>query len=129
MRGDENCTAAWYLALVHRKQQRTLPAASSFEAAMKCYDVKVSDARHRITALESRPTRYPHVRAKRIAALVADSLDNRSRYFASAFNAAGNFANGGDLPRALQLLDVAAADPKLADPVGKLRAAIVAAAR
>jgi hypothetical protein len=129
VRGDENCTAAWYLALVHRKLQRALPAASSFEAAMRCYDIKVSDARHRITLLESRPTRYPQVRAKRIAALVADTLDSRSRYFASAFNAAGNFANGGDVPRALQLLDVAAADPKLTDPVAKLRAAIVAATR
>ena len=129
LRGDENCTAVWYLALVHRKQQRTMAAASSFEAAMKCYDIKVSDGRYRITLLESRPTRYPQVRARRIAALIADTVDNRSRYFASAYNAAGDFANAGDVSRAFQLLDIAAADPKLTDPVAKLRAAIVAAVR
>ena len=94
---------------------------------MRCYDVKVADARYRIEMLEARPTRYPEVRARRIAALVADTLDNRSRYFASAFNAAGHSANAGDLPRAIQLINVAAADPKLADPVARLRAAIAAA--
>jgi len=57
---------------------------------------------------------------------VADSVDNRSRYFASAFNAAGNLANAGDRPRALELLAIAASDPKLTESVTRLRAAITA---
>jgi hypothetical protein len=128
LRGDENCTAAWYLGLVFGKQQqRAKESAAGFEAAMQCYDVRVADARYRIGVLEGRPTRHPQVRARRIAALVADSVDNRSRYFASAFNAAGHLANAGDRARALQLLAIAASDPKLAEPVTRLRAAITAA--
>jgi hypothetical protein len=127
LRGDENCTAAWYLGLVFGKQQRAKESAAGFEAAMQCYDVRVADARYRIGVLERRPTRHPQVRARRIAALVADSVDNRSRYFASAFNAAGHLANAGDRARALQLLAIAASDPKLAEPVTRLRAAITAA--
>ncbi|HYC52890.1 MAG TPA: hypothetical protein VEB19_17380 [Gemmatimonadaceae bacterium] len=126
LRGDENCTAAWYLGLVYAKQQRAPDAAGAFEAAMRCYDIKVADARYRIAHLQARPTRYPEVRAKRIASIVADTVDNRSRYFASAFNAAGHVANSGDLSRALRLVDVAASDPKLAEPVARLRAAIAA---
>ena len=127
LRGDENCTAAWYLGLVFGKKGRPKESAAGFEAAMTCYDTKIADARHRLAVLAARPTRHPEVRARHIRAIVADTVDNRSRYFAAAFNAAGNRASAGDRARALELLTIAATDPALAEPVTRLRAAITGA--
>lgn len=124
IRGDENCTAAWYLALVLNKSQRARESAEQFEAAMKCYDVKVADMRYKIAKIQEMAALNPTYAAKRVAALAADSVEERTRYFASAFNAAGNYANAANRTRALELLTVAANDPKLADQVATLRAAI-----
>jgi hypothetical protein len=123
-RGNENCTAAWTLALVIAKGNRPAEAAQMFEAAMGCYDIKVSDIRYFISRLREKAPTNPEYVARRIAALEADSVDHRSRYFASAFNAAGHTANAGKVARALELLDVAARDAKLAAPVAQLRKAI-----
>ena len=93
---------------------------------MKCYDVKVADMRYKIAKILETSALNPPYAAKRVAALAADTVEERTRYFASAFNAAGNHANAANRTRALVLLTVAANDPKLADQVAKLRAAIVA---
>jgi tetratricopeptide (TPR) repeat protein len=122
--GDQNCTAAWYLALVLNKGNRPRESAEQFELAMSCYDFKVAVIRSRIVRAQEKASQYPAFTAKRIARLAADSVDQRSRYYASAFNAAGNIANAGNRPRALELLAIAAIDPKLSEPVAKLRAAI-----
>jgi tetratricopeptide (TPR) repeat protein len=122
--GDQNCTAAWYLALVLNKGNRPRESAEQFELAMSCYDFKVAVIRSRIAKAQEKASQYPEFTAKRIARLAADSVDQRSRYYASAFNAAGNIANAGNRARALELLEVAASDPKLSEPVAKLRAAI-----
>ncbi|HEX6051680.1 MAG TPA: hypothetical protein VFZ21_20575, partial [Gemmatimonadaceae bacterium] len=53
--------------------------------------------------------------------LVADSVDKRSRYHAAAFNGANLNARAGNFARAEELLAIAARDPALDEPVGKLR--------
>jgi tetratricopeptide (TPR) repeat protein len=126
-RGEQNCTAVWTLGLVIGKTSRPSEAAQVFESAMDCYDTKVAVARFAIQKLLERPSPHPAYRAKRIAAIEADSADQRKRYFASAFNAAGQIANAGKLSRALELLDVAARDSTLATPIATLRKAILAA--
>jgi hypothetical protein len=123
-RGNENCTAALYLGLVLNKQQRARESAEQFEAAMACHETKIADIRSRIIRAQEKAAMYPAFTAKRIASMAADSVEERTRYHASAFNAAGNYANAGNRPRALELLDIAAGDPKLSEPVAKLRAAI-----
>lgn len=124
--GDQNCTAAWTLGLVLGKSSRPVETADTFEAAKDCYDTKVALIGARIEAIRQRPSRNPAHTMKRIAALEADSTDERTRYYASAFNAAGHRANSGRRARAIELLEIAARDPKLADPVAKLREAILA---
>jgi tetratricopeptide (TPR) repeat protein len=124
-RGEENCAAAWYLALVLNKSKRPGESAQTFEAAMACYEVNVSAIRGKIVRLQEKAAVNPAHTAKRIAALEADSTEQRTRYYSAAFNAAGNQANAGNVARAIQLLEIAASDPKLTDAVSKLRAAIV----
>lgn len=116
-----NCTAAWYLGLVLNKGKRWGESAASFEAAMGCYDLKVAVIHSRIAKLQGQANRNPAYTAKRITRLEADSTAERTRYFASAFNGAGNFANAGNVARANELLDIAVQDPKLAEQVAKLR--------
>lgn len=126
-RGDQNCTAAWTLGLVLAKQNRPGDAASSLERAMDCFDAKVAYARAAIARLRAQPPSNPAYAARRLTALEADSADQRSRYYAAAFNAAGNRANAGNLDRALELLEIADRDGRLGEPIAKLRQAIAAA--
>jgi tetratricopeptide (TPR) repeat protein len=123
--GDQNCTAAWTLGLVLGKANRPGVTADTFEAAMDCYDFKVAVIRRRIEKLKDRPSPNPAYTMKRVAALAADSADQRKRYHASAFNAAGYRANAGRRTRAVELLDIAARDTALSDRVAKLREALL----
>jgi tetratricopeptide (TPR) repeat protein len=121
VRSEENCTASWYLGLVLTKGKRWPESAASFEEAMGCYDRKVVALQRRIARIRSRPTRNAAFTARRIAQIEADTVEQRVRYHASAYNAAGNHSNGGNVARARELLDVAARDPKLAAQVSTLR--------
>ena len=123
-RGHQNCTAAWTLGLVLARQDRASDAASMLETAMDCYDMRVAFARASIARLQANPPSDRDYAARRLAALTVDSTDQRTRYYAAAFNAAGNRANAGNLPRAMELLAIAERDAKLVDPVAKLRDAI-----
>jgi tetratricopeptide (TPR) repeat protein len=123
-RGEQNCTAAYYLGLVFNKTNRARESAEQFEAAMSCYDLMIAIIRSKITNAYKTREVNPEFTERRVAALAADSVSQKSRYWAAAFNAAGNFANAGNLPKAFQLLDVAANDPKLVEPVAKLREAM-----
>ena len=127
VRGDLNCTAAYYLGLVLSKTNRANESAEQFEAAMACYELAIHLIKTRIGQAHENAAKNSGFAARRVAALEADSAAQRSRYWASAFNAAGNQANAGNIARANQLLDIAANDPKLADPVAALRKAIRAA--
>jgi tetratricopeptide (TPR) repeat protein len=124
LHGEQNCTATWTLALVLGKGARPAESAQMFEAAMGCYDIKVADLRYRIAKRREKSQPNPDFVAKRIAAMEADSADQRTRYYASALHAAGHSANAGQVPRALELLGIAARDPKLVSHVEVLRAAI-----
>jgi hypothetical protein len=124
VRGDQNCTAAYYLGLVLNKTSRARASGEQFQAAMDCYDVQVWLLRTKIQQAQAAAERNPEFAARRVASLAADSSAKRSLYWASAFNAAGNMANAGDLARATQLLDIAASDPALADKIAIMRAAI-----
>lgn len=123
-RGNQNCTAAWTLGLVLARQDRASEAAPVLETAMDCFDMRVAFARASITRLRGHPPSNQEYAARRLAALEADSTDQRTRYYAAAFNAAGNRANAGNLRRALELLTIAERDAKLGDPVARLREAI-----
>jgi hypothetical protein len=126
-KGDQNCSAAWTLGLVLAKAPRPPDAGDAFEGALDCFDIKVAVIRNTIAHVESTPTKNPAHKAKRLAGLAADSTEQRVRYFAAAFNAAGQRANARNFPRALQLLDLAARDSSLAGPAAKMRQAILAA--
>jgi hypothetical protein len=125
-KGDQNCVAALTLGLVLDKAKRPVDAGDAFESALDCFDVKVAVIRVAIARLASMPSRNPAHTAKRIAGLAADSIEQRMRYHASAFNAAGQRANSRNFVRALALLDIAGRDSALAEPVVKLRQAILA---
>jgi hypothetical protein len=56
------------------------------------------------------------LKAKRIERLAADSVDQRSRYHAAAYNAANTNARLGNFARAEDLLSIAARDSALAAP-------------
>ena len=120
-RGDENCTAAWYLASVLCKRLVWRESAATYEAAMGCYDAKVAEIAATIAKIQAHPRMTEALKLKRIQRLAADSVDQRSRYHAAAFNAANTNARDRNFPRAEELLAVAARDPALADPVAKLR--------
>ena len=124
-RGDRNCTAAWTLGLVLARQGRPGDAAPVFENAMECFDIRVALAGAELARIRARPPSNAGYAAKKLTTLEADSADQRTRYYAAAFNAAGNRANSADFARALELLTIAEHDATLAQPVAKLREAIV----
>lgn len=123
-RGHQNCTAAWTLGQVLAKSTRNLETAGAFDNAASCYDLAAFLLRTRIAALLSRPTRNPAFRDKRIAALAADTLEQRSRSHMAAFNAAGYYANAGEFTKALEFAAIAARDTTLRARVEELRRAI-----
>ena len=120
-RGHKNCTAGWYLASVLRKRQQWRESARNFESSMACYDTTVVEIGADIAKIQAHPKMAAALKSRRIAKLVADSVDKRSRYYAAAFNGANLNARDGDFARAEELLAIAARDPALADPVGMLR--------
>jgi tetratricopeptide (TPR) repeat protein len=120
-RGHKNCTAAWYLASVHRKRSEWRESAGNFESAMACYDTTVIEIGADIARIQAHPKMTAALKARRVEKLVADSVDKRSRYHAAAFNGANLNARAGNFARAEELLAIAARDPALDEPVGKLR--------
>lgn len=125
--GDQNCVAAWTLGLVLDKAKRPADAGDAFESALVCFDIRVTVIRSTIARLTSTPSRNPAHTARRVAALAADSTDQRTRFYASAFNAAGQRATMRNFLRALELLEIAGRDSSLAEHVVKLQQAIRAA--
>jgi len=76
----EDCTARWYLGLVHRQRKRWLASGRAFEAAMVCYRERAQATADRIRALEARADLDPAYRAGRIATLGASVMaDTRQR--------------------------------------------------
>lgn len=119
--GDRNCIAMWYLGLVHIKQERWLDSARGFEHAMGCYRQNVLDAEASKRTMELRTDLEPEFKANQIAGFDAAITEDSAQYHAAAFNAANQFTRGGDIPRAKELIEVAAKDPALGSLVAQLR--------
>jgi tetratricopeptide (TPR) repeat protein len=118
----EDCTARWYLGLVHRQRKRWLDSGHAFEAAMGCYRERAQATTERIRTLESRADLDPTYRAGQIARLEASVVADARQQHTAALIAGNDDAAGGDLASAKTLAEIAAEDPALADRVAKLRA-------
>jgi hypothetical protein len=119
--GRANCTAMWYHGLVFMKRAEWLTSAGHFEAAQACYEIKVAQSEAGLRVMEARTDLEPEFRARQIAGFQAAIKEDRSQYFAAAFNAANHHARGGNVARARELVEVAAGDPALAERVKQLR--------
>ena len=119
--GARNCTAMWYLGLVHIKRTAWLNSARQFESAMTCYEHTADYAQAELRGLQARPDLDAEYRTMQVAALETAMREATSQRYAAAFNAANYFASGRDIAAARRLIDIAAADPVLADRVAKLR--------
>jgi tetratricopeptide (TPR) repeat protein len=126
-KGDENCTAAFYLGSVLTKREVWDGAAAVFDSAMVCYDQRANDIMMKIDMVRASTKGSAAFRAKRIAALEEDLADRRKRYYTSAFNAASMSARMGNIARAEELIAIAMNAPELADQVAKLREGIARA--
>jgi len=121
---DGDCTARWYLGLVHRKQKRWADSGHVFEAAMACFRDRAAGLGRRSAALEARSDLDPAYRERAIASLRASiDADVRQQHQAALVAAAGHAASG-DLATARTLLELAAEEPALAEEVARLRAAL-----
>jgi tetratricopeptide (TPR) repeat protein len=119
--GERNCAAAWYLGLVHMKQERWLESAGAFEDSMRCYEQAVTDSRAGLLAMRDRTDVDPDFKARQIEGFEAAVKEDQAQYHAAAFNAANQGARGGNIARAKELVEVAARDPALSDLVRQLR--------
>lgn len=128
-KGDENCTAAFYLGSVLTKREVWAEAAASFDSAMVCYDQRANDVQAKIDQLRASTRGTAAYRARRIASLEDDLADRRKRYRTSAFNAASMSTRVGNVARADELLAIVADAPELADQVARLREQISRSAR
>jgi tetratricopeptide (TPR) repeat protein len=118
---DSNCTAMWYLGLVALKREQWTNSGSQFQHAMDCYDVSVKDDEQGLKSMQARTDIDPDFKARQITGFEAAIVEDRSHQYAAAFNAANQFAHGGDVAAAKKLLEVAAKDPSLSDKVEQLR--------
>jgi tetratricopeptide (TPR) repeat protein len=104
-----NCTAAWYLGLVHAAQERWPEAGDTFTTASSCYRLDADDGRRQLTEAEALEATEEgaEARASQIAAARA-AIDESTRQEAlSAYNAAYGFVRAQQIERARPLLAAA----------------------
>jgi tetratricopeptide (TPR) repeat protein len=119
--GDQNCTAMWYLGLVMIKREQWMESGRQFEDAMGCYETGVKESEAGLRSMQAREDVDPDFKARQIAGFEAALKEDRTQQYAAAFNAANQYAHGGDVPKAKILLEIAARDPALATQVADLR--------
>lgn len=117
----QNCTAMWYLGLVALKREQWLDSGKNFEAAMDCYETSVKDSEKALAQMEARTNLDPDFKAAQIVGFQAAIKEDQSHQYAAAFNAANQYAHGGNVAKAKTLLEVASVDPALAREVAELR--------
>ena len=117
-----DCTARWYLALIHRERKRWLAAGHAFEQAVACYRDRGSETAGRLQALQTRGDLDPVYRERTAAGLQGSIDADAKQQHVAALMAAADLVAGGDPASARPLVDLAGEDPELADPVSKLRA-------
>lgn len=110
---DANCTAGWYLGLVHVEQKAWPQAADVFTAATVCYRAEAEAAR---TDIDQLPADVGEdVRAREVADRdrhITDSLRQEAR---SAFIAAQCWLKLGNRHRALEHAQVAVGHADMRD--------------
>jgi hypothetical protein len=116
-----NCTAMWYLGLVALKKEQWLVSGGHFERAMTCYETAAKQDENGLQQMQARQNLEPEFKAAQIAGFEAALAEDRSHQYAAAFNAANQYAHGGDVAKAKPLLEIAARDPALATQVAELR--------
>jgi tetratricopeptide (TPR) repeat protein len=122
MSGTHGCTAAWYLGLVHIKENAWAEAGAAFEQSMGCYQGHVDDDRAGLAAMQGRLDLDPDFRDSQIRNFLAAIDEDEKQRHASAMNAANTLVNAGDFTNARRLLAIAEADPSLAEAVTSLKA-------
>jgi tetratricopeptide (TPR) repeat protein len=121
---DRNCTGAFFLGRVYVSFGRDMDAAARFEQSMLCCEAAVNSIRALIDETQSDDEIEAGYKLRRLRRMEQQVLDNRAQQYAAAFNAANHFFRSGNVARARELLQVAALDSTLAEPVAKLRGAI-----
>jgi tetratricopeptide (TPR) repeat protein len=119
-----DCSARWYLGLVHRQRKHGLPSGRAFEDAMTCFATRAETSQQRIQALQARSDLDPAYRVRTITSLEASVIADTRQQHLAALTAANHDATGGDLAAARKLADLAAEDPTLTERAAKLRALI-----
>jgi len=118
---DANCTAAWFLGLLHSTAERWLEGGAAFEAAEACYRADITRAQadaQRAAGDAADET----ARAEQQAQTEASIRTGERQAALSAYNAAFNLVRGGELARSRPLLDRAVQHPEVSDRARELRA-------
>ncbi len=121
MMDSQNCTAMWYLGLVALKKEQWLISGGQFHRAMTCYETAAQQDEQGLQQMQARTNLEPDFKAAQIAGFEAALAEDRSQQYAAAFNAANQYAHGGDVAKAKSLLEIAARDPALSKQVAELR--------
>jgi tetratricopeptide (TPR) repeat protein len=118
---DANCTAAWFLGLLHSTEERWLDGGAAFEAAEACYraDITRAEAEQRLAAGDAGDEA---ARAEQQAQADASIRTAERQAALSAYNAAFNLVRGGEPARSRPLLDRAVLHPEVSDRARELRA-------
>jgi tetratricopeptide (TPR) repeat protein len=119
--GANDCVAHWYLALVYLKKSRWLDSGGSFLSAHGCYQGQMAVDTNSLEKMRRRTDLDPEFQASQISGFEAALAEDKSQYYAAAFNAAAQLAHGGNIEKARSLLETASEDPALADKVKALR--------
>jgi tetratricopeptide (TPR) repeat protein len=119
---DQDCTAHWYLGLVHRQRKTWSAAGQAFQNAISCYRERARRTEERIHAFQARADLDPAYRARALAGLEASSAADTRQWHLAALTGASCEAAAGNIATAKSLVDIASEDPTLAERAAKLRA-------
>jgi tetratricopeptide (TPR) repeat protein len=116
----DNCSATWFLGLVHTGQERWVTGAEVFERAETCYRREIQLTLAQLAAPDGETDEA--ARAAR-QAQADTTIRNAERQAAlSAYNAAFAFVRGAQKDRSKALLDRAVQHPEVSERARELRA-------
>jgi tetratricopeptide (TPR) repeat protein len=118
---DTNCTAAWFLGLLHSTEERWLAGGTAFEGAEACYRADIIRARSERSRAAA--DAIDDAARAELEAQTEAAIRTAERQAAlSAYNAAFNLVRGGEPARSRALLDRAVQHPEVSDRARELRA-------
>ena len=120
---NTNCTANWFLGVVHADKNQWAIAAKTFVTGVACFTQAAADARadlEKVKAMDA-PEDYKAAQAERHTKTIEES---ELRAAQSAYNAAQGFARTGDRSLARSYADVAAGHPGVREQAEKLLKAV-----